>query len=117
VSVDDVYEGRVPTRSGRAARRGTGLGHDVAELRLGVLVAGELRVRAPKVDAVAVSAPAYPLAMSPADDDDDWVGEPPEGRYTRDRARPDFWANHWQQAVAGAVLGIAILVALLVILL
>lgn len=55
--------------------------------------------------------------MSPADDDDDWVGEPPEGRYTRDRARPDFWANHWQQAVAGAVLGIAILVALLVILL
>jgi len=80
-----------------------------------VLVAGELRGPRPKVNAVAVSVPAYPLAMSPADDD--WVGEPPEGRYTRDRARPDFWANHWQQAVAGAVLGIAILVALLVILL
>ncbi len=81
-----------------------------------MLIAGELRVRGPKVDALAVFAPAYPVAMSPADDDD-WVGEPPEGRYTRDRARPDFWANHWQQAVAGAVLGIAILVALLVILL
>lgn len=24
-------------------------------------------------------------------DDDDWVGEPPEGRYSRDRAKPDFW--------------------------
>ena len=26
--------------------------------------------------------------MSGWDDDDDWVGEPPEGRYTRDRADP-----------------------------
>ena len=25
------------------------------------------------------------------DDDDDWVGEPPEGHYSRDRAKPDFW--------------------------
>ena len=25
-------------------------------------------------------------------DDDDWVGEPPEGRHTRDRANPGFWA-------------------------
>ena len=24
-------------------------------------------------------------------DDDDWVGEPPEGRHTRDRADPGFW--------------------------
>ncbi len=28
-----------------------------------------------------------------ANDDDDWVGTPPEGHYTRDRARPDFWRN------------------------
>ena len=27
-------------------------------------------------------------------DDDDWVGEPPEGRHTRDRAKPEFW---WSQ--------------------
>ena len=26
-----------------------------------------------------------------ADDDDDWVGTPPEGRVTRDRANPDYW--------------------------
>ena len=37
-------------------------------------------------------------------DDDDWVGEPPEGRYTRDRAKPQHWANQWQAAVAGAIL-------------
>ena len=30
-------------------------------------------------------------------DDDDWVGEPPEGRHSRDRANPGFWA----QSVAG----------------
>ena len=29
-------------------------------------------------------------------DDDDWVGEPPEGRYTRDRANPGFWAQNQQ---------------------
>jgi hypothetical protein len=22
---------------------------------------------------------------------EDWVGEPPEGRYSRDRAKPEFW--------------------------
>jgi hypothetical protein len=26
-----------------------------------------------------------------AQDDDDWVGTPPEGRHTSDRAKPDFW--------------------------
>ena len=33
-------------------------------------------------------------------DDDDWVGEPPEGRHTRDQAKPDFWRNQWQAIVA-----------------
>ena len=47
-------------------------------------------------------------------DDDDWVGEPPEGRHSRERARPDFWRNHWQEAAAGAVLAIAALVAVVI---
>ncbi|MEA2481025.1 MAG: hypothetical protein QOJ07_2947 [Thermoleophilaceae bacterium] len=55
--------------------------------------------------------------MTPWDDDDDWVGEPPEGHYTRDRAKPDFWRAHWQESVAGAVLGLAIVIALLIALL
>lgn len=28
-----------------------------------------------------------------AQDDDDWTGTPPEGRHTRDRANPGFWAD------------------------
>jgi hypothetical protein len=44
--------------------------------------------------------------VAPDDDDDDWVGTPPEGHITRDRADPDFW---WRQrpvsiAAAGIVL-------------
>ena len=52
--------------------------------------------------------------MSRWEDDDDWVGEPPEGRHTRDRANPSFWQNHWQEAVATAVLGLAGLIALVI---
>jgi len=29
-----------------------------------------------------------------ASDDEDWVGTPPEGHHSRDRARPEFW---WRQ--------------------
>ena len=56
-------------------------------------------------------------AMGAWDDEDDWTGEPPEGRHSRDRARPDFWQNHWQEAAAGAVLGVFMLIALLIALL
>lgn len=52
-----------------------------------------------------------------AADDDDWVGEPPEGRYTRDRANPGFWRNQWQAIVATSLLGVVVIVALLIVLL
>jgi hypothetical protein len=55
--------------------------------------------------------------VSRIDDDDDWVGEPPEGHYSRDRANPGFWHNHWQEAAATALLGVVALIALLIILL
>jgi hypothetical protein len=48
-------------------------------------------------------------------DDDDWVGEPPEGRYPRSRSRPGFWENQWQAAAAYAVLGVFIIVAVLLV--
>ena len=54
--------------------------------------------------------------MTPYDDDDDWVGTPPEGHYTRDRANPSFWQNHWQEAVAMGAVGIAAIVALIIVL-
>jgi hypothetical protein len=48
-----------------------------------------------------------------ADDDDDWTGTPPEGRYTRDRAKPAFWNNPWQAAAAGALLFVLVLIVVL----
>jgi len=53
--------------------------------------------------------------MSRPRQDDDWVGTPPEGRHTRDRAKPDFW---WRQRpVLPAAVGVLLLVVLLVVLL
>jgi hypothetical protein len=48
------------------------------------------------------------------DDEDDWVGEPPEGHYTRDRADPAFWRNAKPVAIAGAGILIALVVLLVV---
>jgi hypothetical protein len=50
-------------------------------------------------------------------DDDDWTGEPPEGRHTRDQAKPGHWANQWQAAAAGSVLAVLVIVVLLLVLL
>ncbi len=50
-------------------------------------------------------------------DDDDWTGEPPEGRHTRDQAKPGYWNNQWQAAVAGSVLAVLVIVVLLLVLL
>jgi len=51
------------------------------------------------------------------DDDDDWVGEPPEGRHTRDRADPSFWSGQRPRSITGAGLGLALIVLLIVLLL
>jgi hypothetical protein len=55
--------------------------------------------------------------MSGSDDDDDWVGTPPEGRYTRDRAKPDFWRRQRLVGVAGGVLALLVILVILVALL
>lgn len=49
-------------------------------------------------------------------EDDDWVGEPPEGRHTRDRAKPGYWQNQWQATAARAVLPLLALLAVALIL-
>lgn len=41
-------------------------------------------------------------------DDDEWVGTPPEGHHTRDRARPDFWRN--QRPVSVMAVGMFVIV-------
>jgi hypothetical protein len=55
--------------------------------------------------------------IRPMSDDEDWTGEPPEGRHSRNRARPGFWENQWQAAAAYALLGVTIIAAILVIVL
>ena len=51
--------------------------------------------------------------MTLPDDDEDWVGAPPEGRYTPDRAKPEFW---WRQRpVSLTAAGVAVVVLALVV--
>jgi hypothetical protein len=51
----------------------------------------------------------------PRDDDDDWVGEPPEGRYTRDRAKPEFWRLQRPPEVIAAAVVVAIVILVIVV--
>jgi hypothetical protein len=48
------------------------------------------------------------------DDEEDWVGEPPEGRYPRDRAKPEFWRGRWP--LSGAALIVVLLVLVIILL-
>ena len=50
-------------------------------------------------------------------DDDDWVGTPPEGRYSRDRADPRFWWRQRPVGIAAAGLFAAIVAVALIALL
>jgi hypothetical protein len=47
--------------------------------------------------------------------DDDWVGVPPEGRHSRDRARPGYWQNQWQAIAARAILPLLAILAVVLI--
>ena len=53
----------------------------------------------------------------PWDDDDDWTGEPPEGRHSADRARPEFWRLQRPPEVIAVLVAIAIVVAIVVLIL
>jgi hypothetical protein len=52
-----------------------------------------------------------------APDDDDWVGTPPEGRHSADRARPDFWRRQRPPRIVTAAIGLVIAVAVVIVLL
>ena len=55
--------------------------------------------------------------MAGFDDDEDWVGTPPEGRYTRDRAKPEFWWRQRPLSLTAAGIGIVIIVLIVIALL
>jgi hypothetical protein len=49
------------------------------------------------------------------EDDDEWVGTPPEGHVTRDRADPGHWTQRWTAQTAvwvGIAIGVAVVVVL-----
>jgi hypothetical protein len=46
-------------------------------------------------------------------DDDDWVGTPPEGHHTRDRAKPEFWSQYgWVLGIVGGIILVGLIVVL-----
>ena len=47
------------------------------------------------------------------DDDEDWVGTPPEGRYSRDRAKPEFWRLQRPPVWGAALLVVIVVVVVL----
>jgi hypothetical protein len=48
-------------------------------------------------------------------DDDDWTGEPPEGRHSAARAKPGFWRqNRAPLSITGIGVGIALLILIAV---
>jgi hypothetical protein len=48
------------------------------------------------------------------DDDDDWVGTPPEGRISRERADPDYWKRSWpMQTIFFGVLAVLVVVVVI----
>jgi hypothetical protein len=55
--------------------------------------------------------------MAGAWDDDDWVGTPPEGRYSRDRADPAFWRRQHPPGIIAGLIGLVIVAVILIILL
>ena len=59
----------------------------------------------------------YIRDMARFDDDDDWVGEPPEGHHTRDQANPEFWRLQRPPEIIAAAFVIAVIVLVVVLLL
>ncbi|MDQ3722346.1 MAG: hypothetical protein M3376_04615 [Actinomycetota bacterium] len=43
-------------------------------------------------------------------DEDDWVGTPPEGHHSRDRADPDFWRAQFPKYALGAGVLVAFII-------
>jgi hypothetical protein len=53
--------------------------------------------------------------MSPGpDDDDDWVGTPPEGRHTHDQSHPEQWRRPFRaQTIVYGLIGLGIVVVVI----
>ena len=101
----DGGAGRTPVRISSRARGRRALARRCAPSLGRERRAARPRTQAPDVVSTRVgSRTSYPAGVDvrtgttpgyarPMPDDDDWVGTPPEGRHSRDRADPGFWAT------------------------
>ncbi len=55
------------------------------------------------------------MSRATKEEDENWVGVPPEGHHTRDQADPEYWRSQYQRYALGAgVLVAFIILAVLV---
>jgi hypothetical protein len=80
-------------------------------LRRGALA----RIARPAAECDRGPGTGYLCPMAPWDDEDDWVGTPPEGRISRDRARPEYWRGRWPLAGAGLIVVVLLLVIVIIV--
>jgi hypothetical protein len=52
------------------------------------------------------------MTRATKEEDENWVGTPPEGFHTRDQADPDYWRSQYQKYAIGA--GLLVVLVILV---
>ncbi len=55
------------------------------------------------------------MSRATKDEDEDWVGTPPEGFHSRDKADPDFWRAEWPKYALGAGVLVSLIVVVVLI--
>jgi hypothetical protein len=50
------------------------------------------------------------MSRATKEEDENWVGVPPEGFHTRDKADPDYWRAQYQRYALGAGVLVAFIV-------
>jgi len=55
------------------------------------------------------------MSRATKEEDENWVGTPPEGFHSRDKADPDFWKAEWPKYAMGAGVLMALVVIVVII--
>jgi hypothetical protein len=59
------------------------------------------------------------MSRATKEEDENWVGTPPEGFHSRDKADPDFWRAEWPKYAigAGVLMTLVVVVVLIAVML
>ncbi|MEA2143272.1 MAG: hypothetical protein QOI64_1702 [Solirubrobacteraceae bacterium] len=59
------------------------------------------------------------MSRATKEEDENWVGTPPEGFHSRDKADPEFWRAEWPKYAmgAGVLVGLVVLLVLIAVML